>query len=485
MFARCVTRFESRRWPSPWRETCSTSAPANEPRETSVSPQSVLTSSGPSDSNPGSAYVPEPVMIAIGMAREYPHKLPGDGSRRRSRRDEVREFASSVWAAFHGDMRTPTSSRWERVLEPERTLAIRDRGRIVAGTGIFSAPPRRARRRGAGRGGHARRRPPHATAGAACMSTLMRRQLADVHEAGREAVAALWASEPVIYGRFGYGLARIATKLDVARGSARLRRPSDARGRPAHRPPRRCRRMREVHEALWPTIPGMLDRDGPWWEDRIEDHEEHREGAQPLRAAVTEDAYALYAVKQQWDDDGPAGEVVVLEALATTARGARPRSGASSSDSTSRAASAGSWRPSDHPLMHMVANAQDVPHDDGYGLWVRLVDLPRALAERTYARAVRGRARGRRRRVPVERRPLGAALGRHDRHLREDRHPAGLELGPTELGAAYLGGTRLEVLARAGRVRELRPGALAAAEPRLRGRPRALVPGDLLGLTER
>ena len=41
--------------------------------------------------------------------------------------------------------------------------------------------------------------------------------------------------------------------------------------------------------------------------------------------------------------------------------------------------------------------------------------------------------------------------------------PAGLELGPAELGAAYLGGTRLEVLARAGRVRELRPGALAAA----------------------
>ena len=66
--------------------------------------------------------------------------------------------------------------------------------------------------------------------------------------------------------------------------------------------------------------------------------------------------------------------------------------------------------------------------------------------------------------LPVERRPLGAALGRHDRHLREDRHarPA-LALGSTELGAAYLGGTRLEMLARAGRVRELRSGALAAA----------------------
>jgi hypothetical protein len=41
------------------------------PRETSASPHSVSTGSGPGPSKPGSAYVPEPVMIAIGMAREY------------------------------------------------------------------------------------------------------------------------------------------------------------------------------------------------------------------------------------------------------------------------------------------------------------------------------------------------------------------------------------------------------------------------------
>jgi predicted acetyltransferase len=41
--------------------------------------------------------------------------------------------------------------------------------------------------------------------------------------------------------------------------------------------------------------------------------------------------------------------------------------------------------------------------------------------------------------------------------------PAGLELGPADLGAVYLGDTTLEQLARVGRVRELRSGALAAA----------------------
>ena len=32
----------------------------------------------------------------------------------------------------------------------------------------------------------------------------MRRQLTELHEQEREPVAALWAAEPSIYGRFGY-----------------------------------------------------------------------------------------------------------------------------------------------------------------------------------------------------------------------------------------------------------------------------------------
>src|SRR5919106_1378194 len=125
------------------------------------------------------------------------------------RRDELREFATSVWAAFHADMSDAEADRWERVLEPERTLALQDRGRIVAGTGIFS-------RRLTVPGGEVPVagvtlvgvRPTHRRRG--LLTTLMRRQLAGIHDGGREAVAALWASEPVIYGRFGYGMATLA-----------------------------------------------------------------------------------------------------------------------------------------------------------------------------------------------------------------------------------------------------------------------------------
>ena len=375
-------------------------------------------------------------------------------------RDELREFATSLWAAFHADMSDAEADRWERVLEPERTLALRDRGRIVAGTGIFS-------RRLAVPGGVVPAaavtlvgvRPTHRRRG--LMSTLMRRQLNDVHEAGREAVAMLWASEPVIYGRFGYGLATIATGLRVATGSVRMRWTPDAQV-DLVAPAEALGALRELHGAVWPTVPGMLDRDGPWLEDRILDLEDERGGAQPLRAAVTDGAYALYAVKRQWDEDGPDSEVVVLEALASTAEAeAAIWSYLLGLDLTRRI----SWElaPSDHPLLHMIANAQHVKMIDGYGLWVRLVDVPRALAQRAYSEPFE---------VVLEVADDVCPWNAGRWALRWDGStatcartatPAALELSTTELGAAYLGGTRLEVLARAGRVRELRGGALAAA----------------------
>ena len=113
-----------------------------------------------------------------------------------------------------------------RVTEPERSLAVRDRGRIVAGAGIYS-------RRMTVPGGEVPVAavtqvgvlPTHRRRG--LLTRLMSRQLADVHEAGREAIAALWASEAVIYGRFGYGLAARHAALEVQTREARLRTHPD------------------------------------------------------------------------------------------------------------------------------------------------------------------------------------------------------------------------------------------------------------------
>src|SRR6202044_1050173 len=70
------------------------------------------------------------------------------------------------------------------------------------------------------------------------LRSLMHRQLADIAARGEEPVAALWASETPIYGRYGYGCAAMPLLLLGGRGArghrraaARQRGPVAAAGR--------------------------------------------------------------------------------------------------------------------------------------------------------------------------------------------------------------------------------------------------------------
>ena len=59
---------------------------------------------------------------------------------------------------------------------------------------------------------------------------LMRAQLDDVHARG-EPLAALWASEASIYGRYGYGLASLCGDMQIPRTHSDFVRPVERRGR--------------------------------------------------------------------------------------------------------------------------------------------------------------------------------------------------------------------------------------------------------------
>jgi predicted acetyltransferase len=208
----------------------------------------------------------------------------------------------------------------------------------------------------------------------------------------------------------------------------------------------------------------MFDRPGPWWGDRLHDPESNRDGAQPLRAVVAGDGYALYAVKPGFDEDGPAGEVRIRELVAATPEArATVWSFLLDQDLTRRIA----WElaPVDEPLWLMVTDPPSVRRSLADALWVRLVDVERALSARTYSAEVD---------VVLE---VGDAFcpwndGRYRLSdgacERTDASPD-LELDVAALGAAYLGGTTLLELAAAGRVRELRPGSLARTSAAFRG----------------
>ncbi len=102
------------------------------------------------------------------------------------------------------------------------------------------------------------------------------------------------------------------------------------------------------------------------------------------------------------------------------------------------------------------------------GLWVRVIDVPGALTARRYPAPVDVV-------LEVADPLLSANAGRWRLSGGPDgadcaptQDAADLALDVTDLGAVYLGGTGLGALAAAGRVRELRRGALAATDAALR-----------------
>src|ERR687885_174225 len=145
--------------------------------------------------------------------------------------DEAEPFFRAIGTAFHGGFHADDLAMFRSLFEPERSLAAYEDGRIVGTTGIYTReltiPGAIMSIAGVTLVGVL---PTHRRRGV--LTALMRRQLDDVRAAG-EPVAALWASEAAIYGRFGYGCAAHHATVTLRTGGARL-----APGLPdrAHRP---------------------------------------------------------------------------------------------------------------------------------------------------------------------------------------------------------------------------------------------------------
>ncbi len=306
------------------------------------------------------------------------------------------------------------------------------------------------------------------------LSSMMRRQLADVRDRG-EPLAALWASESVIYSRFGYGRASWYLGLTLRRGEGTLTKAAaasqgDLRLRLAA-PETVLPELAKVHDAVLPTRPGFYARSDAWWRSVTYDPTEERHGAGPLRCLLAEDAsgprgYALYSGVDTWTDFLPENVLTVRELMAVDpAASAALWTDLLSRDLTSEFRVL--RRPVDDPLCYQLADprrARPVLND---GLWIRVVDVPAALAGRRYSGPVDAV-------IEVRDEILPSNAGRWRLTTADDEGPGGglaascvpaagpadLALDVTELGAAYLGGTKLGSLAGAGLVTELRPGTI-------------------------
>ncbi|MFG2448306.1 GNAT family N-acetyltransferase [Streptomyces sp. M41(2017)] len=300
------------------------------------------------------------------------------------------------------------------------------------------------------------------------LTAMMRRQLDDLR-AGNEPLAVLTASEPAIYGRFGYGIGTLQINAEIDTGRVRLSVPpgtDDVRLRYAAPGD-----VLDVCEAVYarrvPERPGMLARQPGWERLQVLDPEGERDGASPLQCVVAERdgsavGYTRFRVKPGW---GPAGHdgVVQLEDLEGTDPPARAALWRFLSDVDLTTTLRTRGRPVDEDWQHLVSDIRRCQVRLKDALHVRLVDVGAALEARTYQAPVD---------VVLEVEDAFCPWNEGRWRLTGDAKGAScvrtgdspdLALSVRELGAAYLGGVPLASLAAAGRVRELRQGALAEA----------------------
>lgn len=371
-----------------------------------------------------------------------------------------------ITGAFLSDPDKADRERVRRVFEPERTHVIEDAGTPVATGGVVTREltvpgavvPAAHVTAVAVAATHRRR---------GLLSSIMTTQLEAIRAQGTEPVAALWASEGAIYGRYGYGLASWSVAYDVAvreitvpgalPASARLRQvvPKEA-----------VAELADVFDRVRPNAPGWSSRGGAWWEFLTEDRPGRRRGMSVERAVLYEqdgrpDGFARYRTEPGWASNGPSGTVNVTEVVSATP-----------------AAHAALWRyllsidlvrsvkygfaAVDDPLPYLVTNVDSLGASTSPALWVRLVDVPAALAARRYA-------------VPVDA-VIEVSDARSDTNAGRwrligdsasatctatDAEPD-ISLDVRELASIYLGGVSLTTLAAGGLITEHTPGAVPA-----------------------
>ncbi|HWE80070.1 MAG TPA: GNAT family N-acetyltransferase [Gaiellaceae bacterium] len=372
------------------------------------------------------------------------------------------EFQSALMAIgqyFGMEPGDELSQQFAQLIPTERMHAVWDGAVVVAGAGSFplalSVPGGELACSGTTVVGVS---PTHRRRG--LLRRMMRAELDGAHERG-EPLAALWASEEPIYGRFGYGQAGFAGEVSIQKGHDAYVVPSEPKG---------AVRLIDADEALdafpplWSALarerPGVPSRSTDWWKLRSL----ATRGAGKNHLALLERdgapaAYAIYHHDPKWEAGVATGAVVVVEAIGST-----PSAVAELwrylLDIDWIEAITASLLPPDHPLFFLLAEPRRMRYRRGDGLWVRLVDVGAALAGRTYPVEPD---------IVFEVRDAFCPWNEGRWHLaggtaEQTEARPDLALEAATLASAYLGGLGFAQLAQVGRVEELTPGAVARAD---------------------
>ena len=302
---------------------------------------------------------------------------------------------------------------------------------------------------------------------------ILRAMVAAEHEAIRqrdEAFGLLFASEYPIYGRFGYGPGVREATLTLDTRRTGFHPASSGRVELVKADAEAISSLKDVFEQWRHRQPGEIRRRDYRWEYDLALRESawgatwkgfvvlHRDPAGSV------DGYARYHADDKWEQRQPRITVTVdeLHALNDAAYASLWRFLA---DMDWAATVKAERRVPTERLPWLLTNARALDVSDvGDGMWIRLMDVQRTLAARTYERegsivleVVDSEAPGGRTRVELEAGPSGATCAETDR-------AADLTLDVSALSAAFLGGLSLRQAAMSSGLDEHRDGALADAD---------------------
>jgi predicted acetyltransferase len=299
---------------------------------------------------------------------------------------------------------------------------------------------------------------------------VMSAMLENLHADGlkrNEPIAALWAAEPAIYPRFGYGVASQSLRLTIPRTHGTT-------GAAPHDPSVALRMVdpsddfeatRSIYNLERGRRPGVPAYDQRWHARHVWDPAGKREGAGRLHTVLAETdgrvrGYLRYNVKPDWTSAHADGTFNIQRMMAgDPAAYAELWRYAINFDLMSKV---GWWNaPSDDPIQVWLDHPRHATRQHEDQLYIRLLNLPAALSARTYSGDIDLVIDVTDHRIPANEgrwRLTGDSTGAT---VSTSTDEPDVSLDVRTLGAAYLGGTTIEEHAAAAWVTEHTPGSVA------------------------
>jgi predicted acetyltransferase len=292
------------------------------------------------------------------------------------------------------------------------------------------------------------------------LTRMMHHQINGIHERG-EPLAALFASESVIYGRYGYGMSSFREQWTIERQHNRYARPYDTPGRMVFVDPANITNdLPEVFRRSTKDRPGVFQKSGYLWE-REKQAPEHRQGGQgglfyiAYEDSGRIDGYARYRTS---------GNTLTVNELMATTPEANSALWRFCFDLDLVTRTEAERRPVDDPMLWMLADPRQLQRITRDGLWLRLVDVAESLELRSYMESGRLVLEVRddlcswnQGCFELEASPEGATC-------RPSTASPDLTVTVAGLASAYLGAASLTKLFQAGLVEERASGALLRAD---------------------